>query len=323
MKTILIIPRIKIDNANAFSSPYTAGFPAISAFGGFADKMMRDIHKAGLTGLEFGGLGIVSHKFNLRAYRENRFVDASIIATSNPLTKDGERPSFVPEIKCNLEVSIICEIINCTLNDRDKLPDLVKDVMANGIRVAGGNILGYGECKLIDITENPKNTMQQLIKILMPGYAIIERRDMIIKEMEHGSDALNALLDGVAVNAKVEEDEAGRLKLLRSRMHQGWIVPVSVGYAAIGPLGHAIGQRNPDEPHRFVESIVTLGEFVMLHRIDNINKTLDEEKEPSWKRFEQAIKTVIDYYLNLKEGSKKEQSEVINTYITVIVAYCD
>ena len=34
MKKILYIPKIKIHNANALSSPYTIGFPAMTAWGG-------------------------------------------------------------------------------------------------------------------------------------------------------------------------------------------------------------------------------------------------------------------------------------------------
>jgi CRISPR-associated protein Csy2 len=33
-------------------------------------------------------------------------------------------------------------------------------------------------------------------------------------------------------------------------------------------------QRDPDTPHRFAESIVTLGEFRMVYKIDQIDKAL-------------------------------------------------
>ena len=33
VKQILVLPHLKVKNANAWSSPYTAGFPAVSAFG--------------------------------------------------------------------------------------------------------------------------------------------------------------------------------------------------------------------------------------------------------------------------------------------------
>ena len=71
-----------------------------------------------------------------------------------------------------------------------------------------------------------------------------------------------------------------------------------------------------------VSTGIEIGNAVIFANTEKVSiqkvKILDEEKEPSWKRFEQAIKTVIDYYLNLKEGSKKEQSEVIDTYIMML-----
>lgn len=67
---------------------------------------------------------------------------------------------------------------------------------------------------------------------------------------------------------------------------------------------------------------IEIGFAVTLANTEKISipklKILDEEKDPSWKRFEEATKSVIDYYEKLKEGSNKEQTDLIETYIMML-----
>lgn len=47
MKSVLLIPYIKIQNANALSSPYTIGFPAMTAWLGAVHALQRQLIKNG------------------------------------------------------------------------------------------------------------------------------------------------------------------------------------------------------------------------------------------------------------------------------------
>lgn len=58
------------------------------------------------------------------------------------------------------------------------------------------------------------------------------------------------------------------------RKTAGWIVPIATGYQGISPLGQAKNQRDPNVPHRFAESLVTLGQFVMVNKIGHPNEIL-------------------------------------------------
>ena len=58
------------------------------------------------------------------------------------------------------------------------------------------------------------------------------------------------------------------------RLTAGWVVPIATGYHGITEPGQAKNQRDPDTPHRFAESVVTLGEFRMPHRIHSIDEIL-------------------------------------------------
>ena len=47
-------------------------------------------------------------------------------------------------------------------------------------------------------------------------------------------------------------------------------------------------------------------------------KITQEEKIHSWTRFETALSDVTEYYKTLKEGSNKEQSDIIDTYLMML-----
>ena len=64
MKQFLIIPRIKIHNANALSSPYTIGFPAMTAWFGAIHALQRKLTAAAFKELRFTRAAISCHDIN-------------------------------------------------------------------------------------------------------------------------------------------------------------------------------------------------------------------------------------------------------------------
>lgn len=56
MKTYLLLPKIKIQNANALSSLCTIGFPAMTAWMGFAHALERKLRlSSNLESVHFSG----------------------------------------------------------------------------------------------------------------------------------------------------------------------------------------------------------------------------------------------------------------------------
>ena len=51
-------------------------------------------------------------------------------------------------------------------------------------------------------------------------------------------------------------------------------MPIATGFHGITELSQARNQRDPNVPHRFAESIVTLGQFIMPYRITNLDNML-------------------------------------------------
>ena len=61
------------------------------------------------------------------------------------------------------------------------------------------------------------------------------------------------------------------------RKGQGWIVPIPVGYGALGdvhPAGTVANSRDPQTAFRFVESLFSIGQWLAPHRLNSIEQLL-------------------------------------------------
>jgi CRISPR-associated protein Csy2 len=99
---------------------------------------------------------------------------------------------------------------------------------------------------------------------------------LIEKDMnENLCNAFDSIISFMQVNSKSIIDEKEQVEWIRGKkLSKGWFVPIAVGYQGLDELKHVDNQRNNDYPHRFVEAIVTLGEFVMPYRLDSIDQML-------------------------------------------------
>lgn len=278
VKKLLIIPHIKVHNANALSSPFTIGFPAMSAWLGAVHALQRKINAQEIP-VAFLATGVVSHNMNLQTYKGNNDFVHSIVGTGNPLDKTGARSAFIEEARCHLDVSLVIEYDNITIDERDQLLDSIRHLLHANMKIAGGDIEDFQSPFFINSKEGDTEDLRKVQRALMPGYALIERRGLMIDAMEKGADALDALIDYLAIHHSCYTDDEGSVtwssyrKTLNNKP-AGWIVPIATGFHGISDVGEAKNQRDPDTPHRFAESIVTLGEFKMPHRIKLIEDML-------------------------------------------------
>ncbi|EGQ9325524.1 type I-F CRISPR-associated protein Csy2 [Vibrio cholerae] len=269
---VLILPHLKIHNANALSSPFTVGFPAMTAWLGFVHALERKLSQAGLSDLMLHSAAVVSHRCDVQTHKgEGDFVH-SIIGTANPLDKDGSRSAFIEEARCHLDVSLVIEWSGN--EEQVQQPEFTLQLQAviATMKVAGGDVLSFGKPSVKSvITEDDTG---RVLRQLMPGYVLIERRDLMIDAMQQGDDAIDALLGYLTVHHHCEQLEDQSVVWHSQRKTSGWIVPIATGFQGISPLGEAKNQRDPSVPHRFAESVVTLGEFVMVHKIKHLDDIL-------------------------------------------------
>ncbi len=274
IKTILIIPHIEVHNANALSSPFTIGFPAMTAWLGAVHALQRKLNSDGFSDLKFNAIGVVSHKADLQVHKGVGDYVNSIIGTSNPVDKDGKRPAFIEEARIHLDISLVIEFSELHKRDEEKLLKRVVHHLKSRMKMAGGDIFKLRKPFIERVEDEEEGDIARIRRKLMPGYAVVERRDLMIEAMNRGLDAMDALLEYVTINHSCEKDDEDKVLWTSKRKTAGWIVPIATGFHAISELGKAKNQRDPNTPHRFAESVVTLGEFIMPYKIESLDEIL-------------------------------------------------
>lgn len=283
VRRLLVLPHLKVHNANALSSPFTIGFPAMTAWLGFVHALQRRLNANGYPALKLVSTGVISHQCDLQTYQGPGDFVHSIIGTGNPVDKDGNRSAFIEEARCHLDVSLLIEYqADETTEDAILLPTFLDNVSQHLMRmkVAGGDLQSFSTPALPVIDDSDEQAQKKLMCSLMPGFALIERRELMQREMKQGSDALDSMLEYLTVHHSCTRDDDGSVnwksqrKLDNEGNKPGWIVPIATGFQGISKLGQAKNQRDPETPHRFAESVVTLGEFRMAHRVKQLDEVL-------------------------------------------------
>ncbi|KRE92402.1 type I-F CRISPR-associated protein Csy2 [Frateuria sp. Soil773] len=282
---LLVLPRLRVQNANAISSPLTHGFPSMTAFLGLAWALERKARKAGIA-LEFNAVGVVSHGHQEQV-TEGGFVKAFRL-TRNPVDKDGSTAAIVEEGRIHLDLSLVLAVHAGHWDADAQKADLSAIVeLVSGMRVAGGTVLSPERPQprryqpwLADFTgteEDQRKAFREVCVRLLPGSTLVSRDDLIDRRLAdlHAetpeATRLDAWLSLSRVNWHCDaegEDDKGSWK--HDRADLGWAVPIPVGYGALGEL-HAAGSipnaRDATTPFRFVESLYSMGEWIGPHRL--------------------------------------------------------
>lgn len=287
---VLHIPRINIQNANALSSPYTIGFPAMTAWLGAVHALERKLADTDYADVRFKSVGVVCHKMGLQTFKGEGDFDHSIIGTANPSVADEQykkkygnlysskwdapltRPPFVEEARCHLTISLVIEYEGLGFGGTQDFPETIDELIQGGMKMAGGDILSSSPTKFENVGDDGRR--MKLLRQLMPGFCLVERRDLMQQAMSEGLDGLDALLSFLKVTHSASEDDNGKVTWQSQRKEKGWLVPIATGFHGITELGKAKNQRDPDTPHRFAESLVTLGEFIMPYRIEQMENMM-------------------------------------------------
>lgn len=288
-KMYLLLRQVKIHNANAFSSPLTIGFPAMTAWLGAIHALERKLRRnEALSSIRLKKLAVSCHDFNLQTYKGPGDYVNSVIITSNPLRKKGssfERPPFIEEARVHLTVSLLIEVDGLSSSNYLIFDEKTTKAL-NGMKIAGGDILDFSPIddpikststrgsRILLVDEDNEKDVRRAIRSLMPGYVLIERRRLLRQrqEKQEQQDTLQALLDLLALH--YEHDDEHDTWHLQPRKEQGWLVPIVTGFKGLTPLGHVANQRDASTLHRFAEPVLTLGEFKMPHHFQDINQMM-------------------------------------------------
>ena len=269
MKKYILISGLEIHNANAMSSTITIGVPAMTAWLGAVHALERKVRKKHiLEEVRFIKVAVSYLQTDLQVYKETGSHINSIVGTVNPLDKDGTRASFIEEPRIHLKVSLLIEAEGIEGDIEDELYQTLYKVL-HVMKFAGGDVIRFKDISIL-YSGGETSADRKIIVKLMPGFILIERTDLLVKENDDSGDTLERLLNYVAIR-NVLSIENGIRRLRKSRKEKGWLVPIAVGFKGISKLGKVENQRDSTKPHCFVEPIVTLGEFKMAYRFTAID----------------------------------------------------
>lgn len=284
MKNYLLVPKLRIQNANAASSPYTVGFPAMTAWLGMVHALQRLIQRqAPLQEIQLSRTAVVCHSCELQVFKDDENYYGALIGTANPLKKSKktggfERPPFVEEARCHLTVSLLMEVEGLDGTEVEIFEETVRQELPC-LKAASGDILAKPEeCarwKIYHADEYDEKDERKILARLMPGYAIIQRGGLLAHSDD--ADVLDSLLDVLKIRYQADNDTQGKVIWQREKVvPDGWLVPIAVGFRDLSGKMTVQGQRSYDYEHHFVEPLVTVGEFVMPYRCDSLQDILWE-----------------------------------------------
>lgn len=300
---VLLLPHLRVQNANAISSPLTWGFPAITAFTGLMTALERRLGTG--SGIQLLGVGVVCHGFEAQVTTEG--YTRAFHLTRNPVLQDGSTAAIVEEGRVHLDISLVFEV---RLSDeqrgeaeRDALAARIAHELA-GMRLAGGSVMpalrsparrrpSRPQLALVPDDSQPEAQRKQfrlLARRLMPGFALISRDDLLqqrldeLRRQDPNASALDAWLDlsrwtsrAQAALPAADDTTASTATSTKAdwatEPRPGWIVPIPVGFAAISPLqvgGSVAGARDATTPLRFVETIWSIGQWISPHRLQRL-----------------------------------------------------
>ncbi|MCD9004941.1 type I-F CRISPR-associated protein Csy2 [Luteimonas sp. XNQY3] len=284
---LLVLPRLRVQNANAVSSPLTHGFPSMTAFMGLMWALQRKTEHAGLD-LAFKAVGTVCHDHQEQV-TEGGFVK-SFRLTRNPVGKDGGTAAIVEEGRIHLQLSLVFAVSSERWKREPESRDgdiaTVAELLA-GMRIAGGSVLPPEQpgrfrdrSWSVELTGTEDDCAAEFRKArmrLLPGFALVSRDDLLdtrlaeLQTTEPAANRLDAWLSLSRINWRYQPNgKDGKGEWLNDRKGQGWIVPIPVGYGALGelhPPGSVANARDATTPFRFVESLYSIGEWISPHRL--------------------------------------------------------
>lgn len=307
-KGLLVLPHLRVQNANAISSQMTHGFPSITAFTGLMWALERKLTEAGVS-LRFLKVGVICHQ---HCEQVNDGYVKTFRLTRNPVDKAGATAAIVEEGRTHLDLTLVFQVQQKAGSAED-VPLLVQgndealvELAAKALqtlatmRVAGGSVLPSRPSPgrftrpwlavLPDDASERSKSFHAWRRQWLPGYALVGRDDLVpvrleaIRQEHPDATALDAWLDLSRFNYRAEKegDEAAASQRVRWRdpdrgKGSGWIVPIPVGYVGLSDLhdpGQVQNARDGDTPLRFVESIYSMGEWISPHRLDSVDALL-------------------------------------------------
>lgn len=276
MSRYVVIPRMRVQNANMQTNGFLLGGVPLFAANMFAHHLARQL------GTQEEGIIYIHHdQQRLGGQAYGRFTPAQrrgavFIGKKDYSSKNKYALSLQPTASCHLEFSLVIKFSSSRISP-EKLTNILKRS-----RFAGGQIIEF-----LEITTHAENELETALKKIKTGVAILDRQDLLIEYQQRKQiNRVQAFTQLLALKADV-------LRAFFNDQNLSWISATNLGYALLEPLtdqraGIRQAQDQETTAHAYAEPLTGIVQYFSLGEILRKNT---EAEDDTWHNLQKLLWT--------------------------------
>ncbi|WNX69827.1 type I-F CRISPR-associated protein Csy2 [Acinetobacter baumannii] len=276
MSRYVVIPRMRVQNANMQTNGVLLGGVPLFAANMFAHHLARQL------GTQEQGIIYIHHdQQRLGGQAYGRFTPAQrrgavFIGKKDYSSKNKYALSLQPTASCHLEFSLVIKFSSSRISP-EKLTNILKRS-----RFAGGQIIDF-----LEITTHAENELETALKKIKTGFAILDRQDLLIEYQQRKQ------INRVQAFTQLLALKADALRAFFNDQNLSWISATNLGYALLEPLtdqraGIRQAQDQENTAHAYAEPLTGIIQYFSLGEILRRNT---EAEDDTWYNLQKLLWT--------------------------------
>ncbi|MFL9472787.1 type I-F CRISPR-associated protein Csy2 [Acinetobacter baumannii] len=276
MSRYVVIPRMRVQNANMQTNGFLLGGVPLFAANMFAHHLARQL------GTQEEGIIYIHHdQQRLGGQAYGRFTPAQrrgavFIGKKDYSSKNKYALSLQPTASCHLEFSLVIKFSSSRISP-EKLTNILKRS-----RFAGGQIIEF-----LEITTHAENELETALKKIKTGFAILDRQDLLIEYQQRKQ------INRVQAFTQLLALKADALRAFFNDQNLSWISATNLGYALLEPLtdqraGIRQAQDQENTAHAYAEPLTGIIQYFSLGEILRRNT---EAEDDTWYNLQKLLWT--------------------------------
>lgn len=276
MSRYVVIPRMRVQNANMQTNGVLLGGVPLFAANMFAHHLARQL------GTQEEGIIYIHHdQQRLGGQAYGRFTPAQrrgavFIGKKDYSSKNKYALSLQPTASCHLEFSLVIKFSSSRISP-EKLTNILKRS-----RFAGGQIIEF-----LEITIHAENELETALKKIKTGFAILDRQDLLIEYQQRKQ------INRVQAFTQLLALKADALRAFFNDQNLSWISATNLGYALLEPLtdqraGIRQAQDQETTAHAYAEPLTGIVQYFSLGEILRRNT---EAEDDTWHNLQKLLWT--------------------------------
>ncbi|MDQ9834819.1 type I-F CRISPR-associated protein Csy2 [Acinetobacter soli] len=276
MSRYIVIPRMRVQNANMQTNGVLLGGVPLFAANMFAHHLARQL------GTQEEGIIYIHHdQQRLGGQAYGRFTPAQrrgavFIGKKDYSSKNKYALSLQPTASCHLEFSLVIKFSSSRISP-EKLTNILKRS-----RFAGGQIIEF-----LEITTHAENELETALKKIKTGFAILDRQDLLIEYQQRKQ------INRVQAFTQLLALKADALRAFFNDQNLSWISATNLGYALLEPLtdqraGIRQAQDQETTAHAYAEPLTGIVQYFSLGEILRKNT---EAEDDTWHNLQKLLWT--------------------------------